>query len=264
MAINSDGHIAGDLLYENPFVYRNGSMEVVDLPEGFKFSNLAGLSDLGHLLVLGHYFTGGRYIRNTVVRQPDGTWVKLTPWTDRADAETNGLAISRQGSIVVGSHSTFGLSGSKAMVWRSNVPKPVPGTKDDRSSLALAINDRGDIAGVHDVNSTGSCCEKRPFLVVEGVLTDLPDLGVSYWWVTGLDNLGRVVGFYFSYPNNRAFLYQDGQTMMLDDLVEPAQQGQWQILEAHAINDAGEIAAQGRSTATGVARALKLVPVTAR
>ncbi|MBQ0960087.1 hypothetical protein KAK06_14125 [Ideonella sp. 4Y11] len=230
--INSDGHIAGYLRMNRdgsyrPFVYRQGTMEVVDAPH-YAAGSPVRWSDLGHLLVPVDSSSGVNRTVITVMRRPDRTWVTtLTPWNDRADTCTVGRAINRQGSIVVGYSSKAGSS-DKALVWRDNVPTPVPGTKDYRSSRASAVSDRGEIAGVHDVDSVGGCCKYRPFVVADGVLTDLlgPDL---YTEVTGLDNLGRVVGKVFETSVPRAFLYQDGQTMMLDDLVEPAQPGQWQI-----------------------------------
>lgn len=259
-AINGAGHMAGELHMRDvglkPFVYRQGTMEVVEVP--FTYSNFSKvqLSDLGHLLVSG--YLNGNAISS--VRQPDGTWVNLKRWNGSHDMV--GYAINRQGSVVVG-YAGRDLDFWQAVVWRNNKPEPVPGTEGNSVSIATAVNDRGDIAGDRDV-MWGNQGGDRAFVVRDGVLTDLtgPNL---FSGANGMDNLGRVVGSLHTPGATvlRAFLFQDGQAMMLDDLVEPAQQGLWRIETANAINDDGEIAAIGVSTVTGVERALKLVPVTA-
>lgn len=256
-AINGDGHIAGLLQMKNwkekPFVYRQGVMEVVeDGPKGNSSDlKVGGLSDLGHLLVSGD---GG-----IQVRQPDGTWLKLKSY---GHSEI-GNAINRDGIVVGSFHGDSNTI--TAMVWRDGMPQLLlPGISG--SSSADAINRRGDIAGSHYVEWLGPDGH-RAFVIRDGVLAYLTGPNVLSS-VNGMDNLGRVVGrMYGTFDGlyrEGPYLFQDGEAMFLDDLVEPAQQGQWQILSANAINDAGEIAARGRSTITGIERALKLVPVTAR
>ena len=258
-SINSAGDIAGSLLMSGgrwkPFVYRQGTMEVVEAP-GYVDSRVYGLSDLGHLLVTGYLNSNSI----SSVRQPDGTWVTLTRWND--SYEMVGKAIDRQGVVVGYARKDYEFS--QAVVWRNNKPQPVPGTEGDSLSVATAVNDRGDVAGEHSAvwgNQVGS----RAFVVRDSVLTNVTGRNL-FSEATGLNNLGHVVGNAYTPGSSvpTAFLFQDGETMFLNDLVEPAQQGQWQILSACAINDAGEIAATGRSTIAGIERALKLVPVTTR
>ena len=258
-AINRSGDIAGRLVMRTggvtrPFIYRQGALEVVDAtacacPE-------LGLSDLGHLLVNDW----GKSDLVSRVRQPDGTWVPLKRWN--GSDWTVGLAINRRGNLVVG-YARRDFEFSQAVVWRSNKPEAVPGTEGSTVSHATAVNDRGDVAGDRSVlwDTYGG---SRAFVVRDGVLTDLtgPNL---FSVATGLDNQGRVVGNVYDLGSTdpSAFLSQEGQTMVLDDLVQPAQQGLWQIKQATGINDAGEIAARGVSTVTGQTHALKLVPVAA-
>lgn len=254
--INGLGHIAGYLTMPDnllwPFVYKQGTMEVVDVP-GFSHPVRAmGLSDRGHLLVEG--LTLDRFRRSSV-RKPDGTWVMLKAWQN-SDSET-GEAINRRGNVVVGHAEKAGRFPSQALVWRKNKPQPVPGTEGTQS-MAMAVNDRGDIAGHRYLNGC-----RRGFVVRDGLLTELSTDPQVCTTALGLDNLGRVVGYrdVEGLPSV-GFLALDGQMLTLNDLVQSSQQGLWKITKGVMINDAGEIAAQGTPVGTNEEHALKLVPVT--
>lgn len=239
------------------FIYSKGKMEMVEVPKFIMSGAITGMSDLGHLLVRGIDVRNGS--DGLAVRQPDGTWVKLERWEQKN--RTVGLAINIQGAVVGYGQGKTHNGYRQALLWLNGTPQPVPGTTG-LMSTATAINDRGDIAGY--LHRSVDSDYDRAFVVRDGQLTRL-STGYVETVALGLDNTGRVVGYGADKMGsaNGGFLAQDGQILWLDDLVEPAQQGQWKITSAVAINDAGEIAAEGYSIRKNKWSTLKLVPVTA-
>ena len=127
------------------------------------------------------------------------------------------------------------------------------GTLGGDSAFATGINESGLIVGVSSVNSTGLIIE-HAFLwtAIEG-MRSLGSLngGTSIAW--DVNNFGQVVG----YSAGTGFLFMDDRMYDLNDLLVT---DEWTITEARAINNLGDIVAQGRNRA-GESRALLLTPV---
>ncbi|MBL8435440.1 MAG: PEP-CTERM sorting domain-containing protein [Zoogloea sp.] len=124
------------------------------------------------------------------------------------------------------------------------------GTLGGTYSEARAINASGQIAGDSD---------HRAFLYSAGTMIDLGTLGGSWSEARGINASGQVVGRSAGVGfSAHAFLYDEGSMKDLNDLIDPL--SDWKILNTWAINDAGDIAANGCNTA-GEYRALLLTPV---
>jgi probable HAF family extracellular repeat protein len=122
---------------------------------------------------------------------------------------------------------------------------------------AYAINDAGQVAGYSEVLSPS--WHQRAFLYTGGSMKDLGTLpGSANSKAYGLNGHGDVVGI-VNRPL-RAFLYTGGVMYDLNDLVPP--DSGWKLIGASAINDAGQIAAQGVNAYRQV-HALLLTPTSA-
>jgi probable HAF family extracellular repeat protein len=108
-------------------------------------------------------------------------------------------------------------------------------------STATDVNDSGIIAGYG--TATGG---ERGFFSSG---TDLVSIGVISGFTSsrafGINNAGVVVGSVSAPGQQRAAIFTNGQLQLLSNLLSPGQ-GDWTLLYASAINDAGQIAGVGR------------------
>ena len=123
------------------------------------------------------------------------------------------------------------------------------GTLGGDYSEARNINDSGKVVGV----SMSDCYGEHAFLYDENAtpkMQDLGTLGGDYWVATDINDSGQVVGRSYtgsgSYISGggRAFLKESSQPMINLNTLIPANSG-WTIYEATAINNYGQIAANG-------------------
>jgi probable HAF family extracellular repeat protein len=96
-------------------------------------------------------------------------------------------------------------------------------------------------------------------------MRDLGTLGGPNSFGFGINNFGQVVGYSETLPSNQGFrqgwhgfVYLQGQMHDLNDLLSPTAQG-WTIVEAHSINDWGQIVADALNT-QGENHAVLLTP----
>lgn len=111
-------------------------------------------------------------------------------------------------------------------------------------SEAHGINDAGTVVGW----TASADYFTHAFVYANGRMTDIGTLGGINSYASGINNLGQVVGF--SYTNNfgtdHAFLYEQGQLLDLNNLLDPAVAPYWYLAGATAINDAGQIVGSGQ------------------
>jgi probable HAF family extracellular repeat protein len=127
------------------------------------------------------------------------------------------------------------------------------------SSRASRINKHGQIVGWSNLSGDGGD-GIRAFLYENGHMHDLGALpGDDNSWANDINTAGIVVGGSETYSQTvRAFVFIGGHMYMLQNLLI-ANTGGWILSEATAINDAGQIVANGRNAA-GVTHALLLNP----
>jgi probable HAF family extracellular repeat protein len=132
-------------------------------------------------------------------------------------------------------------------------------------SGATSINDHGQVVGFLGVNSLpgdpGELYPTTAFLYANGTMTVFG--GTAPAWSSlayDINNLGQVVGAFRPTPgNDHAFLYENGEMIDLNTLIDPA--SGWTIAGASAINDMQQIAAT--ACQAGVCQAVRLDLVSA-
>lgn len=145
----------------------------------------------------------------------------------------------------------------QAYTWRDGSMRSW-GTLGGTISEGLDINDAGALAG-WSTNADGSA--ELAFLATEADgMVGLGSLGSSSSRALGLNNLGWVVGLSalggagdFDY---HAFLYREHGMIDLNALVDAP--GDWRLVSAADVNDAGQILAQACNFATDECRAVRL------
>ena len=159
---------------------------------------------------------------------------------------------------VVGFASTTGNAAARATLFGSSgTPSNTDlGTLGGSYSGAYGINSSGQVVGY--AGTTGNAATRATLFGLSGTLsnTDLGTLGGSYSYANGINNSGQVVGFStLANGPNDAFLWAAGVMTSIDSLIDPLEG--WDLVEAFAINDSGQIAAYG-TNATGAFHAALL------
>lgn len=132
-------------------------------------------------------------------------------------------------------------------------------------SGATSINDQGQVVGFLGLNSLpgdpGELYPTTAFLYANGEMNVIG--GVAPPWsslASDINNLSQVVGsFRFTPGLDHGFLYENGEMIDLNTLIDPA--SGWTITDAAAINDLQQIAAQ--ACRGGVCQAVRLDLVSA-
>ncbi len=112
------------------------------------------------------------------------------------------------------------------------------GPFDNNRNDVRAINDHGQTAGVSLNSGTGRI---EAFVEQQGQRNALGTLGGSFSIAHGINERGEVVGGSLTPGDDsfHAFLYRENQLNDLNSMVE-AEAG-WEIIQAFAINNRGEI-----------------------
>jgi probable HAF family extracellular repeat protein len=232
-SLDKRGDIVGDSLFSRSiwpfqrhgFLWRDGTMTDLGTLPGKTDSYAGAINDRGEIAGTAYAILSG----SNLVLWKDGAIHDLGP-VQGSSAWVTGMNNRRQ---IVGY-----AAGSKSIpfLWQDGVLTYLGSFADPVSSMANAINDRGEIAGSLQA-SDGTA---RAVLWRDGAMVDLGQLpGSFYTAATGINNRGQVVGFALDLLNpgihNRAFLWEDGRMIEL----APRPGSAWAI--ASAINDHGEI-----------------------
>lgn len=128
----------------------------------------------------------------------------------------------------------------------------------EEDTYAFDINDSDQVVGKSLSTSKNGGLNFKPFLWQNGVITDLGEIpGFPGGSATSINNLGQVVGISESLDGrNHPFLYSNGSIVDLNSLL-PSGSG-WELLQAHGIDDRGDIVGYG--TLNGVEQAFLLRP----
>jgi len=137
------------------------------------------------------------------------------------------------------------------------------GTGDQWYGAAFAINNRDQVVGrTYGLLENGGADITRMHAVIydDGAATDLGTLragGNSGAW--DINDAGHVVGWTDTMAGTGAFLYMNGEMVLLDALIDPA--SGWTIQDARAINVDDQIAAT--ACRAGICQAVRLDPLDA-
>jgi probable HAF family extracellular repeat protein len=156
---------------------------------------------------------------------------------------------------VTGAADTTGDVARDAFLW--NGTRMIDLGNLGGESQGQAINGLGEVAGWSQVAPTFN---EHASLWNGSTILDLGTLGGAESQADGINAAAAVVGWSNVGTGDRhAFLYTDGTMVDLNSLVDPA--SGWTLVEATAINDAGQIAGYGLNDATGDTEAFLLTPV---
>lgn len=164
-------------------------------------------------------------------------------------------SINDSDQVVGGSRLADGQS--RAFLWTSSdgmQSLPTLGV-DDSAGQAIGINDLGQIVGA----SSTKVQSRAVMWGADGSIIDLGMLdGATSSAATDINDLGQVVGQSFDAATNlrRAFIFTEGQMFDLNLLIDPSIG--WQLEQAEAINNQGEIV--GRGVIDGATHAFLLTP----
>jgi probable HAF family extracellular repeat protein len=160
-------------------------------------------------------------------------------------------AINDLGQITGGAYNDSGIQ--RAFIFDAGGMRELGGLVEGGASVGMAINNAGHVAGYASLAAAG---KTHAFFYKDGALRDLGALKGADSEAHGLNNYGQIVGA----SAGRGFLYQEGKLYDLNAWVKDLKG--WTIIDAVAINDAGQIAANGLNAA-GELHALLLTPFTA-
>ena len=193
---------------------------------------------------------------------------ELVPLGD--DATSAATAINDEG-VTVGisgrcDQAVGRFSAQHAVLWdRNGKPTEIPNLGGTTWHTPMDINRRGDVVGFSNPDEPGDAEGEfisRAFLWINGSaeatdLGTLDDDPVSEAFA--LNSAGQVVGISFgdAVLGPRAFLYESGELMDLNDLVDIAPDV---LLSAQDINEAGQITGRVRDGVTGEVFAFVATP----
>lgn len=232
-AINDSGDVVGvgAILEGNrAFLWRpdTGMQVLGPLPGVVGFSAAWDINNSG--MVVGN-------VHSHAVRWWNGTVLDLGSLGGSPYAVAIARAINQRGVIVGDSTTTMGPG--HAFIWSEEFGMRDLGAAlgPDISSVAMAINDAGDVVGTywHWPYSTGS---RAVLWRATGEITDLAMLpGEFESSATAINNSGTIVG----YTNSKAVIWtQPSAVRALQTMVDASGAG-WNLAQAFDINDRGEI-----------------------
>lgn len=166
--------------------------------------------------------------------------------------------------------SAFGINDKGQVVGYSGDPEKAflydKGTINDLgtlspydSSVAIAINDKGELVGNLFYNAFPPIYDTSAFLYTDSTgITNLGRLLPSdiFSSASDINNKSQVVGNSGNFSNSRAFLYSDGRLQDLNNLIPP--DSGFTLNYVDAINDRGQIV--GTGTMNGQQHGFLLTP----
>lgn len=230
--INDSGQIVGFTyggsgIAPKAYVWQNGSAAQLGNPIP-NYSTLAyGINSAG--LVVGEAGGYGAVTWQsgsvTVLPSPTG-WITQFAYAANAQGD------------VVGTANRVGSGLSRAVAWVDGQMMELDPAA--YSSVAGDINDSGTIVGYR----TPEGQPQHACVWQEDAIIDLGTLGGNNSVARCINNLGQVVGEADSATRlERPFLWDKGIMTDLNDLIAP--DSQWDLQEAYAINDRGQIVGAG-------------------
>ena len=240
---------AGDI--NRPYVYLNGVLRPVGLPERYASGNVLDINNLGRAAGTAFGPTGG-----TPYVYADGvlTLLDLPP---AATAGGGALAINDRGQVL-GSYSVESGGSrrlSRATLWSNGTMTEIAPPAGFIETNGVDINERGDVLGYATAQLNGA--GRRVFIYRDGALRFLAE-SLNGTAATAFNDRDEIVGAYLSGLTTRGYLYSDGVFRDLGQLTTLPEG--YQITSASDINNAGQILVRA-SNAANEQRTFVLTPV---
>ncbi len=251
LAVNNLGHVAGTF---NPsaagvpssqwsFCWDGQEFRVIPPMGGLGVAAAKGINDLG--AVVG------------TMTHPESGVLEAFVWQDGKTAIIGPFEIERSrvrdinnlGQVVgyMGAADPLNAT-ARGFIWQDGevfVLPPIPG---GLTSICSAVNDLGQVVGGGLVQDADGALQTHAMLWQPDAMIDLGIVGpYSKSAATDINNFGQVVGVCQATADcgtcKTAFLWQDGEMLALEDLVDEQVFGT--LTQALAINDHGQILCEG-------------------
>jgi len=249
--INDSGQVVGSsysvsngaVVHDHAFLYSGSAL--VDLGTlGGGGSDAYGIDDSGR--VVGQSYAAGIFEQAFV--DSNGVMSNLGnlggPWGSCA------YAAGPAGQIA--GVSFTGGADQHAFLVSAGVMRDL-GTLGGSTSIAFAVNARGQVVGW---STTTHNAAQHAFLYGNGGMSDLGTVpGATWSQASGINLGGQVVGW----GTGGAFVYSNGTMASLNSLLDSSGTG-WNVEQAAAVNDSGQIAGYAYNAMTGAQHAVLLTP----
>jgi probable HAF family extracellular repeat protein len=169
------------------------------------------------------------------------------------DSIAAAIAINDKGQVVGASGSCGTGPGTgpilvHALLWQDRLVSDLGSLGGALNNAAYAINDRGQVVGVSDLQGDTTA---HAFFWQKNVMTDLGTLPGDFSSAAfGINNKGQAVGLSCDQMGNcRAFLWQNGVMTDINSLISPG--SSLYLVVGQDINDGGEIVAEAFDQSSG-------------
>jgi probable HAF family extracellular repeat protein len=219
-SINNSGQAVGysyiDDINRHAFLYSKGAMTDIGSLGGY--SGATAINGKGMIVGFSSDLPNGRA---HAFLYANGMMTDIDPSLDFSKSESYARDINNRGRIV-GEFLSDDQSGTHAFLYSKGVFTDL-GSADSPYTVALGLNDRGQVVGIKDIPYEDTCfdpeqgtipCTKykqHAFIYERGHITDLntlikPKDGWELTWATDINNRGKIVGYGLNQGKFRAFV----------------------------------------------------------
>lgn len=243
-AVNNRGQIVGSSFtstgVQHPFVWQDEKMVDLGTPAEMREAGALAINDRGQIV---EWANARPPARTALFLWQSGKAKLLRPlpranYCEFKELNELGQAIGRCDGPAAPDPTPGvpdgdpGVSWSRAILWQGGMTMSLGVVRGGTHSAAVALNDRGQIAG----NGAPAAGGGRGFLWQKGKMRDLGSLGgVDDVGASDINSRGEVVGGSSTKSFFRAFLWRNGRMINLGTLIRTGSSN------AIAINDVGQV-----------------------
>ena len=201
------------------FVYNmdSGELEIINPPEGGNYTWLFAVSNGRAVGNWGNQLVGNPGLEAFIWE--DGVFTSLAPDLGTPNSSAEGV---NDAGMVTGWMGESPPFDGDAYIWHEGEVTILPVIPDGFTSHGLAINERGDVAGWGGIFDKDIGDEvSHAFAYIDGVMHVIPPLpGWEKSFGQAIADNG-LVGGSSQFPGAKAFIWFEGETVRLDDLIDP-------------------------------------------